>query len=56
MKEVISTVMERDPAPVPRTVPLSDNTVKRRSDEMGSNIEDQHCEILRNTSFSLLLL
>ena len=55
LKEIISTVMERDPAPVLRTVPLSDTTVKRRIDEMGTNIEDQLCEILRNTSFSLQL-
>ena len=55
MKKIFSTVMERDPAHVPRTVPLSDTTVKRRIDEMGSNIEDQLCEILRNISFSLQL-
>ena len=47
--------MERDPESVLRTVPLSDTTVKRRIDEMGTNIEDQLCEILRNTSFSLQL-
>ena len=45
-KEIISTVMERDPAPILRTVPLSDTTVKRRIDEMGTNIEDQLSEIL----------
>ena len=55
LKEIISTVMERDPAPVLQTVPLSGTTVKRRIDEMGTNIEDQLCEILQNTSFSLQL-
>ena len=40
MKKLISTVMEGDPAPVPRTVPLSDTTVKRQIDKMGRNIED----------------
>ena len=52
IKEIIFTLMEKDPAPVIRTVPLSDTTVKGRIHEMGTNIEDQLCEILRNTSFS----
>ena len=55
MKEIISTVMESDPAHVLQTVPLSDTTLKQRIDEMGTNIEDQLCGILRNTSFSLQL-
>ena len=36
VKEIISTVMERDPTLVLRTVSLSDATVKRRIDEMGT--------------------
>ena len=40
IKEVISTVMEKDPTPVLQVVPLSDTTVKRRIDEMGANIEN----------------
>ena len=55
MKEIISTVMERDPAPVLQTVPLNNTTVKRRIDEMSTNIEDQLCEILQNTFFTLQL-
>ena len=55
VKEIISTVIEKDPTPVLRAVPLSDTTVTRRINEMGTNIEDQLCEILRNTSFSLQL-
>ena len=55
VKEIIFTVMEKDPAPVPRTVPLSDSTATRRIKEKGSNIEDHLCEILRNFSFSLQL-
>ena len=47
--------MQRDLEPALRTVPLGDTTVKRRIDKMGTNIEDQLCEILRNTSFSLQL-
>ena len=55
VKEIISTVMERDPTPVLRTLPLSETTVKRRIDKMGTNIEDQLGEIFRNISFSLQL-
>ena len=55
MKEIISIVTEKDPALVLRTVPLSDTTVKRRINEMGANIEDQLCEILRSTFFTLQL-
>ena len=52
MKEIISAVMEKDPASVLRTDPLSDTAVKRRINEMGTNIEDQPREIVRTTSFS----
>ena len=38
VKEIISTVMERDSAPVLRTVLLNDTTVKRRIDEMVTHI------------------
>ena len=55
IKEVISTVMEKDPTPVLQAVPLSDSTVKRRIDEMGANIEEKLCEVLRKTTFSLQL-
>ena len=40
VKEIISTVMEKDPAPVLQAIPLSDTIVKRRIDEMGANIEE----------------
>ena len=53
MKEIIFTVMERDTAPVLRTDPLSGTIVKRRINEMGMNIEDQLCEILRTTSYHI---
>ena len=43
VKEIISTVIKRDPAPVLQTVPLSDTTVKKRINEMDTNIEDQLC-------------
>ena len=57
VKEIISTVMERNPAPIVQAVPLSDKptTVKRRIDEMNENTEEQLCEVLRKTSFSVQL-
>ena len=54
VKEIISTVIERDPVPVLRTVPLSDSKLKQRIDEMDTKyIKDQLCEILRNASIEL---
>ena len=55
VKKIISTVMEKDPAPVLQAIPLSDTTVKRRIDEMGANIEEQLCEVLQKTFFSIQL-
>ena len=55
VKEIISIVMERDPAPIVQAIPLSVTTVKRRVDEMSENTEEQHCEVLRKTSFSVQL-
>ena len=48
-KNPISTLMERDLASVLQTDLLSDTLLKRRIDEMGTNIEDQLCEFLRTT-------
>ena len=55
IKEIISIVMEKDPAPVLQAIPLSDTTVKRRIDEMGANIEEQLCEVLQKTFFCIQL-
>ena len=38
MKEIVFTVMERDLAPALQTDLLSDATVKRRIDEMDTNL------------------
>ena len=38
-----------------RAVPLSNSSVRRRIDEIGANIEDQLCNILTATQFSLQL-
>lgn len=55
IKEVISTVMERDPTQVLKSIPLSNDTVARRIDEMGADTEEQLCAILRDSPFSLQL-
>ncbi|RXN05228.1 SCAN domain-containing [Labeo rohita] len=55
IKEVISTVMERDPTQVLKSIPLSNDTVARRINEMGADTEEQLCAILRDSPFSLQL-
>ncbi|XP_029296292.1 protein ZBED8-like [Cottoperca gobio] len=55
IKEVISTVMERDPTQVLKSLPLSNDTVARRINEMGADTEEQLCVILRDSYFSIQL-
>ncbi len=55
IKEVISTVMENDPTQVLKSIPLSNDTVVCRINEMGANTEEQLCDILRDSPFSLQL-
>ncbi|XP_041963280.1 protein ZBED8-like [Alosa sapidissima] len=55
IKEVISTVMERDPAPVLRAIPLSNDSVARRVREMALDTEEQLCATLRENRFSIQL-
>ncbi|KAM3833924.1 zinc finger BED domain-containing protein 5-like [Diretmus argenteus] len=55
IKEAISTVMERDPTQVVKSIPLSNDTVARRINEMGTDTEEQLCAILRESPFSLQL-
>uniref|UniRef100_A0A5S6QNT9 Uncharacterized protein n=1 Tax=Trichuris muris TaxID=70415 RepID=A0A5S6QNT9_TRIMR len=38
---------------IPVKIPLSNNTVQRRIDEMANNVEDALCSSLRTTQFSL---
>ena len=38
-----------------KSIPLSNNTVQRRVDEMATDIKDMICNIIRNTEFSLQL-
>lgn len=55
IKEVISTVMERDPTQVLNSIPLSNDTVARRINEMGADTEEQLCAILRDSPFTIQL-
>ncbi|XP_073689566.1 zinc finger BED domain-containing protein 5-like [Garra rufa] len=55
IREVISTVMERDPTQVLKSILLSNDTVARRINEMGADTEEQLCAILRDSPFSLQL-
>nr|XP_039259582.1 SCAN domain-containing protein 3-like [Styela clava] len=52
-KEIIETVMKQNSSSVLRAVPLSNNTVQRRIDEMSSDVLKQLVEILSVTKHSL---
>ena len=53
VKEVIETVMCQSSTPVLSTVPLSNDTVQRRIDEMGDDVESQLVQILSRTDHAL---
>ena len=53
VKEVIETVMCQSSTPVLSTVPLSNDTVQRRIDEMGDDVESQLVQILSKTDHAL---
>ena len=55
VSEVLRTVLHEPPEQVIKSIPLSNNTVKRRVDEMSDNIEEQLCMILKTTEFILQL-
>ena len=56
MKEVIKTVLNQDPTEVLSVVPLSNDAVARRIDELGQNVEMQLCEKLKIPAISLIIL
>ena len=53
VKEVIETVMCQSSTPVLSTIPLSNDTVQRRIDEMGDDVESQLVQILSKTDHAL---
>ena len=55
VSEVLCTVLHKPPEQVIKSIPLSNNTVQRRVDEMSDNIEEELCIILKTTEFSLQL-
>lgn len=55
VEEVLKTVLHKPPYDVLKRIPLSNNTVQRRIDEMSSNIENFLCNYLQTTHFSIQL-
>ena len=53
--EVLNTVLHKPFKQVIKSIPLSNNIVQRRVDEMSDNIMEQLCMILKTTEFSLQL-
>ena len=55
VREVLRTILHKPPEQAIKSIPLSNNTVQRRVDEISENIEEQLCTILKTTEFSLQL-
>ncbi len=50
--EVLNTVVHRNaPEEVIKSIPLSNNSVWRRIDEMADDVEDKLCDISKGTTF-----
>ena len=52
VREVLYTVVHKSPDQVIKAIPLSDNSVQRRVDEMAENIEETLCNILMTTELA----
>ncbi|XP_055943491.1 zinc finger BED domain-containing protein 5-like [Argiope bruennichi] len=55
IEEVLQTVLHKPPFDVLKRIPLSNNTVQRRIDEMSCDIESFLCNYLQTTHFSIQL-
>ncbi len=54
-KEFINTILHYPSSSVLKTIPLSNDKIRRRIDEMGRDIKDNLSEILRNQKFGIQL-
>ncbi|CAH1992808.1 unnamed protein product [Acanthoscelides obtectus] len=55
VEEVLKTVLHKPASDIIKKIPLSNNTVERRIDEMSSDIESFLCNYLQTTHFSIQL-
>ncbi|GFS97807.1 protein ZBED8 [Trichonephila clavipes] len=55
IEEVLKTVIPKSASDVIRRIPLSNNTVQRRIDEMSQDVESFLCDYLQTMHFSLQL-
>ncbi|GFX38231.1 protein ZBED8 [Trichonephila clavipes] len=55
VEEVLKTVIPKSASDIIRRIPLSNNTVQRRIDEMSQDVESFLCDYLQTTHFSLQL-
>ncbi|GFY33869.1 SCAN domain-containing protein 3 [Trichonephila clavipes] len=55
VEKVLKTVIPKSASDIIRRIPLSNNTVQRRIDEMSQDVESFLCDYLQTTHFSLQL-
>ncbi|GBP59970.1 SCAN domain-containing protein 3 [Eumeta japonica] len=53
VEEVLKSVLHKSSSDILKRIPLNNNTVQRRTDEMSSDVESFLCDYLRTTHFSI---